>query len=156
MADASRDALLAALTSPEVQRGQSSGFWKFLDRDEDVLYFEMYAWDGDSYVIQLTCDRYGDEAIRGLFVDPASRKCTVEAWPHGDGTFTGWFKYGSNDFFICWPGDRGGIERHGEWRGHQYWKKERNQLHQYLEFIRQCLNLPARGYQPRKQQSGAA
>ena len=156
MAEGAVDQLMAALQSLEIQRGQASGFWRYLDRTGDVLYFEVNAWDGDKYVLELTCDRFIDEPILGRFVDPVTRHCTSEAWPQGDAIFVGWFKWQPANFFICWPGDRGGIGHHPEWRGQQHWKKTSNPLHQYLEFIRQCLNIRGRGYQPRKQPSHAA
>jgi len=151
MADPKVDTLAAAMNSGEVQRGEISGFWRFLERVGDVLYFDVHAWDGDRYVLALTCDGFGEEPIRGLFVDPDTRQCVTEAWPKGNEKFAGWFKWEPANFFICWPGDRGGIEHHQEWRAQRHWKRTVNPLYQYLEFIRQCLNLRGNGYQPRKQ-----
>lgn len=156
MADTKTDALTAAITSIEVQRGEASGFWRFLYRVGDVLYFDIHAWNGDKYVLELTCDRFSEEPILGRFVDADTRQCTADAWPKGNEKFAGWFKWEPSNFFICWPGDRGGIGHHGDWRSRQYWKQTPNPLHQYLEFIRQCLNLKSNGYQPRKQPSPAA
>lgn len=151
MVDCAISNLSAALESVQVQRGETSGFWKFRERNGDNVYFEVFAWNGDSYVLELACDRLGDEPIRGRFVDFITKRCVSEAWPTGNPTFAGWFKWDSPNLFICWPGDRGGIEHHADWRAQKYWQKTPNQLHQYLEFIRKCLNIQAQGYQPRSQ-----
>ena len=156
MANSELDQLTSALQSAEVQRGQLSNFWRYVDRTKDILCFDVFAFNGDQYMLELTCDRYLDEPIHGRFVDPISRQCVSDAWPRGNPTFGGWFKWEQSNLFICWPGDRGGITHHPEWRGQQYWKKTSNPLHQYLEFISRCLNLRSCGYQPRKQQSHAA
>lgn len=146
MATAAPTDLDAALASAEFAHGERQGFWHLVERRGEVLYVEVFAYDGVTYVLELQCDRYGFEPIRGRFVNSKTFTCQTEAWPRGDGTFGGWFKWDAANLFICWPGDRGGVEHHAEWRPLQHWRKTKNQLVQYLEFIRQSLTLPARGY----------
>jgi len=62
-----------------------------------LLYFELWALDGHSYVLQLQCDRFGDEPVRGRFVDPTNYACVTEAWPRGNSTFGGWFKWDTRE-----------------------------------------------------------
>lgn len=150
-----QDAVAKSLEAPEFLHGVEQGFWRLLDRAGDVLYVEVWASDGDCYLLEMQCDRLGDEPIRGRFVDPASRICTEAAWPHGSDVLAGWFKWQSSNFFICWPGDRGGIAHHGEWRAQRYWTREANQVVQYLEFMRRCLTIPSLGYRPRPRPTAA-
>ena len=149
----SQKSLASSLASPEFERGVSEEFWDLRQVSESTLYVAMFASDGEQYVLELQCDSYGAEPIRGRFVDPESLVCVSSAWPTGNGIFAGWFKWDPQNFFICWPGDRGGVMHHPEWRALEHWRKTSNQLVQYLEFIRQCLTLPARGYQPRSAQA---
>lgn len=148
-----RDTVAASLNSPEFERGISQEFWELQEVVRHLVYVVMTARDGERYHLELQCDSYGSEPIRGRFVDSGSLACVSTAWPTGNATFAGWFKWSPNELFICWPGDRGGIEHHADWRALQHWCKTSNQLVQYLEFIRQCLTLPARGYQPQSAQA---
>lgn len=145
----SGDQLTIDLVSEAIRRGEAAGFWRLVERGVNALYFEVCAFDGEIYLLELTCDHYGVQPMRGKFVDTETHKCIATAWPLGNETFAGWFKWKPNDLFICWPGDRGGCEHHTDWQGQKYWKRTSNQLHQYLEFIRQCLNLRGHGYQGR-------
>lgn len=149
MADEVEDALAADLRSPEFRSGVERGFWRLIDRVGMRIYIEVFAWTGDNYVLELTCDRYRDEPCLGRFVDPDTRQCVASAWPRGDGPFGGWFKWSPNELFVCWPGDRGALAYHPEWRAWQHWRKTPNPVVQYLEFVRPCLTIPGRGYQPR-------
>lgn len=149
MADGSRCTLDEALKSTEVLQGEEAGFWKFVDREGDVVYFEVTAWTRDVYLLQLTADKFQDEPMLGRFVDFRTRACTADAWPRGTNKLAEWIKWEAGNLFICWPGDRGGIGHHSEWREQRYWNKTPNPLHQYLEFIRKCLRIRANGYQPR-------
>lgn len=147
------DALSVDLESTEFKDGEARGFWRFVGRKQDIVHVRVYAWDGDAYLLELACDQYRAEPILGRFVDPETLQCVSEAWPQGDGAFGGWFKWQVPNLFICWPGDRGGIAHHPEWRGKCHWKQTENSLVQYLEFIRQCLNVRASGYKPRARQT---
>src|SRR5438876_8712362 len=111
MAEEAKDAIDNDLASPEVRDGEARDFWRFLERDGDVVYFEVFAWNGDEYCLRLTCDQYGKEPILGQFVDAKTRQCVAAAWPQGDAQFGNWFKWQQEHLFICWPGDRGGIAR---------------------------------------------
>ena len=143
------DRLTADLGSVEFLRGVERDFWRLIERIGDRVYVECIAWDGSRFVLELTCDRYGDEPCLGRFADPQSHQCVSDAWPAGDGTFGTWFKWQPGNLFICWHGDRAGIGHHPEWRAREHWKKTTNPLVQYLEFVRECLTIRARGYQPR-------
>lgn len=156
MAESLALTLEAALLSSEVHQGEAAGFWRYVDHKGDIVYFELFAWDGGAYVLELTCDQFQKEPILGRFVDPKTRQCVTEAWPRGGTRFAEWFKWETGNLFICWPGDRGGISHHAEWRQLRHWNKTPNPLHQYLEFIRQCLTIRGLGYQPRKSESRAA
>jgi hypothetical protein len=145
--------LLADLNSDDFAHGVAQEFWKFDKRVGTTVYVTMFAMDGDRFLLETQCDRYGDEPILGRFVDPQSYTCVSSAWPIGNEVFGGWFKWQPNDLFICWPGDRGGIQRHADWRAQARWRQGKNQLVDYLEFVRQCLNLRSRGYLPRAQQA---
>jgi len=150
------DRLTANLGSLEFLRGVNRQFWRLIERAGDRVYVECFAWDGIGYVLELTCDRYADEPCLGRFVDPGTRQCVSQAWPTGDGVFGTWFKWQQGNLFICWPGDRDAIGRHPEWRVSEHWKKTGNPLVQYLEFVRECLTIRSRGYQPRTPLSRAS
>jgi hypothetical protein len=139
-----------SLAAPEFAHGVEQGFWSLIHRVAHQLYFELWAIDGQSYVIEMQCDRLGDEPIRGRFVDPINYASNTGAWPRGNSTFAGWFKWDAANLFICWPSDRSGVEHHADWRALEYWKRSDNQIVQYLEFIHRCLNLPTFGYLPRE------
>ena len=143
------DRLSADLGSLEFLRGVARQFWRLAERVGDRVYLECFAWDGTGYVLELTCDRYVDEPCLGRFVDLQTRQCVPEAWPTGNGPFGTWFKWQTGNLFICWPGDRAGIAHHHEWRMAEHWKKTGNPIVQYLEFVRECLTIRSRGYQPR-------
>lgn len=145
--------LLTDLSSVDFARGADQEFWKLEKRVDSTVYVTMFAMDGDTYLLEMQCDRYGEEPILGRFVDAKSYACVSSAWPMGNEVFGGWFKWQPNDLFICWPGDRGGLQRHADWRTQGRWRQSKNQLVDYLEFVRQCLNLPARGYLPRTRQA---
>ena len=155
MATAPPDKLDELLAAPDFTSGVDQEFWRLLERRKHRVYLEVWTYHDESYVLELECDRLEDEPIRGRFVDPKTFECRSEAWPQGDGTFAGWFKWAPNDLFICWPKDRGGVEHHAEWRPMAKWRGSKNQVVQHLEFIRRCLMLPALGYQPRKHQQAA-
>lgn len=149
MANAVPDLLAQDLASNEFLAGVEREFWRLVERVGDRVYVDCFAWDGDTYVLELTCNQYAVEPCLGRFVDPQTRRCVASAWPSGDGTFGTWFKWQPQHLFICWPGDRAGIQHHSDWRARAHWTKTGNPLVQYLEFIRQCLTIRARGYQPR-------
>jgi hypothetical protein len=155
MAIARPDRIDELLNAPEIAWGVDQEFWRFIERSGHCLYFQVWAYDGESYVLELECDRLEAEPIRGRFVDPKTLECQTEAWPKGNNVFEGWFKWTPGNFFICWPKDRGGVEHHGEWRPQASWRNAKNQVLQHLEFVRQCLTLPARGYLPRQRQRAA-
>lgn len=147
--ESATDALGEALASPTFQAGIEREFWRLRQRKGDRAYIECCAWDDEVYLLELACDRYGLEPSLGRFVDPQTLGCVSSAWPQGDATFSGWFKWEPQNLFICWPGDRAGITHHPEWRAREHWKKTDNPLVQYLEFVRTCLNVRSRGYRPR-------
>ncbi len=149
------DKLEELLVAPEFAHGVHQEFWRLIERRGDWAYVEVWASDGDSYIVELECDRLEAEPIRCRFVDPHTYECRSEAWPKGNNVFEGWFKSTPGNYFICWPKDRGGVEQHAEWRPQAAWRGSKNQVVQHLEFIRQCLMLPARGYQPRRQRQAA-
>lgn len=149
------DRLDQLLGAPAIAWGAEQGFWRFIERIDHRVFFEVWAHDGDSYVLELECDRLGAEPLRGRFVTPNTYECREDAWPKGNEIFQGWFKWTPENFFICWPKDRGGIEHHTEWRAQASWRNTKNQVLQHLEFIRQCLSLPSRGYLPRKRRHAA-
>lgn len=155
MATPASDALDLLLAAREFTDGVDQEFWRLIERRGERLYLEVWAHDGVSYVLELECDRLEAEPIRGRFVDPDTFESRADAWPRGNETFAGWFKWTPNDLFICWPKDRGGVAHHAEWRPQAAWRGSKNQVLQHLEFIRQCLMLPARGYQPREHQQAA-
>lgn len=149
MAEPTGDRLEADLNSTAFAAGVNSGFWRLVERCDSVVYVECEARDGHSYLLELRCDRYGDEPCLGRFVDSESRECVPSAWPTGNDTLAGWLKWRPGDLFVCWPGDRAGIAHHPEWRAQEYWRSEENQIVQYLEFVRRLLNLPGKGYASR-------
>src|SRR5512147_1735215 len=100
MVTATRDRLDELLAAPEIASGADQEFWRFIERIEDRAYFEVWACDGDSYVLELECDRLEVEPIRGRFVDPNTYECMTDAWPKGNNVFEGWFKSTPGNFFI--------------------------------------------------------
>jgi hypothetical protein len=155
MAAPAPDKLDELLATPEISWGVDQEFWRFIERKGDRVYFEVWAYDGDSYVLELECDHLEVEPIRGRFVDPKTYECRTDAWPKGNNVFASWFKWDPGNFFICWPKDRGGVGQHAEWRPQALWRGSKNQVLQHLEFIRKCLMLPANGYLPRQHQQAA-
>ena len=149
MAEERLDSLAQDLASLEFRHGVERGFWRLIERVGFRVYIECFAWNDDTYVLELTCDRYREEPSLGKFVDPVTRARSSEAWPRGNAMFGGWFKWNPNELFICWPGDRDGLAHHPDWRARAHWQKTQNPLVQYLEFIRSCLTIPGRGYQAR-------
>jgi hypothetical protein len=149
------DAIAKSLTSVAFRQGVEREFWRLIRREDDRLYFECFTWYGDSYVLELVCDHYRVEPCRGRFVNRETFKCEASAWPQGTQVFYGWIKWTANDLFICWPGDRGAVEHHAEWRALNYWQETDNPITQFLEFIRACLNMPSRGYLPPSQRNPA-
>ncbi len=143
------DDLGRALDSPAFAFGVSMGHWKLLRRDGDRLVVEFTAADGSTYQMLLECQNYGEAAIGGRFVDPATRMPTVAAWPRGNATFQQWVKF-TGELFICWDQDRFGIERHPDWNYRKAWTTATpNQLVAYLTFIARLLNSPSMGYELR-------
>lgn len=139
--------LIADLEAEEFQHGVHQRFWKVVERSGTLIYLCLYAPDSREYLMELECSSYGEEPILGRFVDPTTKHCVSSAWPRGDSTFAGWVKFEGTDLFICWPQDRGGIQRHPEWRQFTAWKNHHNQIFAYLDFIRTLLHVRARGYQ---------
>jgi hypothetical protein len=138
------------INSAEFQHGVTQGFWELVlqERDKDLLYVRLHAPDERNYMVRLQCDMYGTQPIDGRFVDPVNLLCVASAWPQGNSMFEQWikFKEGNGNLFICWDQDRGGIAQHPDWHARSAWKKSSNQLISYLDFLRQLLWLPARGY----------
>src|SRR5262249_37085038 len=102
--------------------------------------------DERSYMARLDCSQYWSEPIRCLFVDKETRAESGEAWPSGNGKFEGWIKFRRPPHFVCWDQDRAGIEHHVEWKASKAWQRRANQIVAYLDFLRQMLYLPYRGY----------
>lgn len=146
---ANSEQLQEDLLSAEIAHGGVQQFWRFVDRADDLLFFELTAIDGAKYMIRLDCTGYGDEPIDGKFVEPSSRACVARAWPNGNSTFEQWVKFKDPHLFICWDQDRTGIARHPDWRPRKAWTKETNPLFHYLDFMRALLHLQNRGYLPR-------
>jgi hypothetical protein len=139
--------LNADLDSALFRHGCDQGFWELIARDGLTVFARVLAPDGTSYILRLDCTEYGAEPIRGQFVDE-NRNRELSAWPKGNTAFEQWIKYKDPNPFICWEQDRIAIERcHQDWKAKQSWKKKDNQLVAYLDFIRELLHLPARGYQ---------
>jgi len=139
--------LEADLRSADFLHGIEQGFWTFVDRAGARVYMRLYAADGRSYLLELECTRYGDEALLGSFVTEDSHQCVAAAWPRGNGVFQQWIKPDPGNLFICWDQDRAGIGHHGNWRSNEAWKKTGNPLVSYLDFMRQLLNNLMRGYE---------
>ena len=146
MAEVPGDQLQKDLESEEFRHGVEQRFWSLLDRSGDVLYVKFFPRAGDPYVMRLDCDEYGNRAIGGKFVDPATRTCISSAWPCGGPPFSGWIKWEPSNLFICWPGDRYGIQHHPDWASQQVWKRPPNQLIGYLNFIQWLLCNRGSGY----------
>lgn len=142
--------LISDLESAEFQHGASQNFWDFLERVDWLVYVRLYASDDRSFTIELDCSNYCEDPIRGRFVDPVTRQCRAEFWPRGNGMFSGWIKFEGSELFICWDQDRAGIQHHGEWRRQEAWKKQKNQIVAYLDFLRRLLHVEAMGYQRRQ------
>jgi hypothetical protein len=142
--------LVEDLNSTEFQHGVQQQFWELLKHDvtSETVYVRLNSPDNRSYVISLLCDHYGEQAIHGRFVDPATLQCVASAWPQGDQVFEQWIKFrdAPGHLFICWDQDRGGIGHHQDWAPHKAWARKSNQLVAYLDFLRQVLWIPARGY----------
>ena len=138
--------LIADLESAEFKHGVRQGFWKKVEQEGSLLYVRVLAADDRAYLAQLDCTGYGEDPIACRFVDPATRQCVATAWPQGNGTFGQWIKFQDGNLFICWDQDRLGIGHHQEWRGKRAWTRSHNQLVAYLDFLRQMLHVPARGY----------
>ncbi len=139
------DILTRDLDSREFQHGVEQGFWELKERKDWFLYVAVFAPDGRAYLLELDCRGYGDDAIAGRFIDFATHQCVQAAWPQGNAVFQQWIKCTAG-FFICWNQDRNGISHHSEWKGQKAWSKTNNQLLAYLNFMRQMLHLPSRGY----------
>ena len=143
------DLLQNHIDSKEFRHGVQQGFWTLLERCEHILLVQFSAMDDEEYLMKLDCDRYGQQAIGGKFVDPISKDCITTAWPAGNGVFEGWVKWKPGNFFLCWPGDRFGIQHHSDWVARLQWQGEPNQLVKYLNFIRRLLWKKTWGYSGR-------
>ena len=140
------DQLQRDLESEEFQHGVEQCFWALLERKDHLVYISFKARDRATYVMQLDCTSYGNQAIGGKFIDPQTRACVSNAWPQGNGTFGGWVKWDANNLFICWPGDRFGIAHHQEWASQRLWDRPPNSIVSYTTFIRGLLWNRAWGY----------
>jgi|CXWL01.1.fsa_nt_gi hypothetical protein len=140
------DQLQHDLESEEFQHGVEQRFWALLERKDHLVYMNFQTRNGTTYVMQLDCTDYGNQAIGGKFIDPQTRACVSNAWPKGDGTFGGWVKWDASNLFICWPGDRFGIAHHQEWASQRLWDRPPNPIVSYATFIRGLLWTRARGY----------
>jgi len=138
--------LQADIDSEEFRHGVEQRFWKLVEQTGARLYVLLYAADGRTFLLELECSDYGGAPILGRFVIEQGRQCIAGAWPGGNGTFQQWVKADPGSLFICWDQDRGGIQHHQEWKGREAWKRSGNPLVAYLDFMRQLLNNPARGY----------
>lgn len=139
MADRPDDQLQKDIDSEEFKHGVEQHFWSLLDRSGDILHVKFFPRTGDPYLMRLDCDGYGNQAIGGKFVDPVTRVCVSSAWPSGKPPFDGWVKWDPGSLFICWPGDRYGIQRHSDWAAQKLWVRSKNQLVDYLKFIQGLL-----------------
>lgn len=143
----SKTQLQKDLESDDFLKGVENAFWEL----DSVIGSRVFVWifdpDTHSYLMELECSLYGDQPIRGWFVDPVSRKCELHAWPQGNHVFEGWVKFKSDPAFICWDQDRGAIDigGHTDWRSRAAWKTG-NQIVSYLDFIRRLLHIPENGY----------
>jgi hypothetical protein len=138
--------LKADLESELFQHGHTQGFWELVLHEGWFVYVRLLAPDNRSYTVELDCTEYGDASIRGRFVDD-QRRCVATAWPRGNATFEQWIKFRDANPFICWDQDRSGIEHHPEWKARRAWARKSNQLVTYLNFQRELMHLPARGYE---------
>jgi hypothetical protein len=134
------------LTSPEFLHGVEQGFWQLVQRDNNFVFVLLLAPDRRSFLARLDCSQYWDEPIRCVFVDKQTHAETQQAWPDGNTQFEQWIKFRNQPHFVCWDQDRGGIEHHPDRKGLKAWQKNPNQLVAYLNFLRQMLYLPDRGY----------
>jgi hypothetical protein len=155
MADES-DRLAKDLASPEFAAYVDQGFWEPVERDKDILYVLLHAPDGRSFLAKLDCGGYRDEPISGTFVDAKTRELTPAAWPDGNTHFEQWIKFKGSPWFICWDQDRQGIQHHADWKIRKSWQKKPNQVVAYLDFIREMLHVPARGYNRQKSVDSAS
>lgn len=144
------DRLERDLKSSEFLHGVEQGFWEFVAYDKNIVYALLHAPDDRRFLARLDCSGYWDEPIRCDFVDEKERTSKPEAYPDGNHQFEQWIKFRHVPFFICWDQDRSGIEHHPEWRALKAWQKPPNQIVAYLDFLRQMLHLPSRGYNRRK------
>lgn len=141
------DKLAGDLESAEFQHGCDQGFWELVHRDGMSVFVRLNAPDGRHYLLKLDCSGYGDEPIAGQFVDN-DRRCVNSAWPKGNSTFEQWVKFKDANPFICWPQDRIAIDvHHRDWRAAKSWTTKKNQLVAYINFLRELLHYPARGYE---------
>jgi hypothetical protein len=134
------------LGSFEVRHGVVQGFWQIERRDGERIYVILSAPDEQAFTVELDCTGYGEEPIAGRFVDPSSHQCVSSAWPRGDNVLAQWLKWDPANLFVCWDQDRLGVEHHPEWRIRRAWKKNKNQIYTYLEFLRKLFHLPSNGY----------
>lgn len=144
------DRLGRDLASAEFAGYVRQGFWDLVERDQDTAYVLLHAPDSRSFLARLECSRYWDEPILGCFVDAKDRVPNSSAWPDGNASFEQWIKFKSTPGFVCWDQDRQGVQHHPEWRARKAWQKNPNQIVAYLDFLRQMLHLPARGYRRTK------
>jgi len=140
------DKLGADLISAEFTHGVDQQFWKLIERIGDIVYIRLFAPDDRSYLARFTCTKYGAEPIDCKFVDSETRQCIEAAWPRGNDIFERWIKFKHPHLFICWEQDAGGLTHHPEWRERKAWMKATNQIVAYLNFLRELLHLPVRGY----------
>lgn len=138
------------LQSAEFQHGVQQQFWELIEIQGCFVFIKIFALDETSYILELDCSGYGNEPLRGRFVDPISKACVASAWPNGNNQFTGWVKFHPGELFICWDQDREGIARHSDWKTRKAWTKNPNQVWAYLDFIRKLLHYPAYGYHQQK------
>ncbi|MBI3477352.1 MAG: hypothetical protein HY010_16590 [Acidobacteria bacterium] len=152
---ANTDKLESDLASPEFCHGVDQLFWELVDASGIIVYIRLFAPDDRSYLARFTCESYAEEPIDCKFVDSVTRQCVETAWPQGNATFEQWIKFKDPHLFVCWEQDAGGIKQHPDWRDRKAWMKTRNPIVAYLNFLRELLNLPTRGYtrQPHSTQS---
>lgn len=146
---ADRQRLLDDLGSVAFVRGVEQGFWEPAEVHEWIVYVRLHAPDGRTFLGEFDCTGYGDEPIRCQFVDPDAHQRIPSAWPRGNGVFNGWVKFSGTELFVCWDQDREGIRHHPAWRDRRAWTRKPNQIVAYLDFLRQLLHVPARGYEHR-------
>ena len=144
--DTGTDRLGTDLASDEFLHGVEQDFWEFVSREGDRVFILMHAPDGRKFLARMDCDRYWDEPIGCMFVDPVNHQVIPQAWPDGSGTFEGWIKFRGNPHFISWHQDRYAFESHQDWKNLREWQKKPNQIVAYLDFLRQILYLPRNGY----------